>query len=396
MVGAALLGLVAPAAAKVSLYLSSDQTEALYGIKTDGLYYVREGVVNKYAMNFQHQVIPADVDHIDFTWRARPGSSVPYKLTFIHTPGPAMAAPSVNISQTGLVPTYPDKFRLLFPCTGKVAAQVETLLQITLAIRQKAPEVLNFKRRKVCKLAAAPPPGDLPADAEPAAQAPSKSVLLSSVSPSLFITLGAASASVILLVVLLAALYIRRVRKRDSQLGAGASLRSSLQLNTGEEDYMEKVAANTLVSSSDSYDTLASFTQVPVGRSEAPAWASSAYTAPSCQTEYACPLPRPEWRTGAGSRSSLGPAASPLVPPRGPHPGRWPSQERAGQAGARPGARVRPLYSREEPGSYRQYQYTSPGPGEASPYSVSSELYKHVLPQYFQFSRPHSRGSVLV
>ena len=42
--------------AKVSLYLSSDQTEALYGIKTDGLYYVREGVVNKYAMNFQHQV----------------------------------------------------------------------------------------------------------------------------------------------------------------------------------------------------------------------------------------------------------------------------------------------------------------------------------------------------
>ena len=32
-------------------------------------------------------MIPATVDHIDFTWRARPGSSVPYKLTFIHTPG---------------------------------------------------------------------------------------------------------------------------------------------------------------------------------------------------------------------------------------------------------------------------------------------------------------------
>ena len=75
-------------------------------------------------------MIPADVDHIDFTWKARPGSSVPYKLTFIHTPGPAMAAPSVNISQTGLVPTYLDKFRLFFPCTGKVAAQVETLLQV--------------------------------------------------------------------------------------------------------------------------------------------------------------------------------------------------------------------------------------------------------------------------
>ena len=45
------------ASSKVSLYLSSDQTKALYGIDTkDGLYYIREGVVNKYAMNFQHQV----------------------------------------------------------------------------------------------------------------------------------------------------------------------------------------------------------------------------------------------------------------------------------------------------------------------------------------------------
>ena len=34
--------------------------------------------------------------------------------------------------------------------------------------------------------------------------------------------------------------------------------------------------------------------------------------------------------------------------------------------------------------------------GEASPYSVSSELYKHVLPQYFMAGRPSSRGSVLV
>ena len=80
-------------------------------------------------------MIPAEVDHIDFTWRARPGSSVPYKLTFIHTPGPAMAAPSVNISQTGLVPTYQDKFRLHFPCTGRVAAQVETLLQVRPALK---------------------------------------------------------------------------------------------------------------------------------------------------------------------------------------------------------------------------------------------------------------------
>ena len=258
-------------------------------------------------------------------------------------------------------------------------------------------------------------------------QTPSKSVLLASVSPSLFITLGAASASVILLVVLVAALYIRRVRKRDAQLGGGgASLRSSLQLN-GEDDYMEKTSgAHTVVSSSDSYDTLASFTNVPVGRPEAPAWASH-YTTPSLQTEYACPLPKQhDWRTMGDSRSSLGPAASPLVA-RHAHPpshgsihssaipstpsSRFYSSERA-----RGQARVRPVYSRDDGGGgssyrqdnhdhsyhnyhnyYRQYQYTSAAqPGDASPYSVSSELYKHVLPQYFQFSRPTSRGSVLV
>ena len=260
-------------------------------------------------------------------------------------------------------------------------------------------------------------------------ETPSKSVLLASVSPSLFITLGAASASVILLVVLVAALYIRRVRKRDAQLGGGgASLRSSLQLN-GEDDYMEKTSgAHTVVSSSDSYDTLASFTNVPVGRPEAPAW-SSHYTTPSLQTEYACPLPKQhDWRNMGDSRSSLGPAASPLVA-RHAHPpshgsihssaipstpsSRFYSSERA-----RGQARVRPVYSRDDGGGagsyrqdhyyhhnhdhnhhyhYRQYQYTSAAqPGDASPYSVSSELYKHVLPQYFQFSRPTSRGSVLV
>ena len=57
------------------------------------------------------------------------------------------------------------------------------------------------------------------------------------------------------------------------------------------------------------------------------------------------------------------------------------------------------------PPVYPDYEYTAPGGcggGEASPYSVSSELYKHhVLPQqYFPLSggggRPGSRGSVLV
>ncbi len=75
-------------------------------------------------------MIPAEVDHIDFTWRASPHTAVPYKMTFIHTPGPAMDPPTLNVSMAGLVPTYADKFRLYFPCTGKVNAEVDTLLQV--------------------------------------------------------------------------------------------------------------------------------------------------------------------------------------------------------------------------------------------------------------------------
>ena len=81
------------------------------------------------ALNFL-QVIPAEVDHIDFTWEARKGSAVPYKITFMHAPSKAMDNPSVNISTEGIVPTHTDKFRLFFPCTGKVAEQVETLFQV--------------------------------------------------------------------------------------------------------------------------------------------------------------------------------------------------------------------------------------------------------------------------
>jgi len=389
---------------KVSLYLSSDQTESLYGIKTTGLFYIQEGVVNKYAMNFQHQVIPAEVDHIDFTWEAKKGSAVPYKITFMHAPSKAMDNPTVNISTQGLVPTHTDKFRLFFPCTGKVAAEVETLFQISFSIRRKSPEVLNFKRKKVCKISESPL-DELIAD--PITKSvPNKSVLLSGVSPSMFITLGAVSASVILLTVILASLYIRRVRKRDSQLAAGASLRSSLQLNY-EEEYMEKQTANTVVSSSDSYDTLASFTQVPVSRTEATSWAR--FSTPSV-ADYASPLPKQEWRTTDSRSSQQTNTSSPLV-------FRHDSSKPASMASLHTGyvhdsklhgrfhsdltptrtqQRIRPLYPNTEAHPYPQYQYTMAHQGEASPYSVSSELYKHVLPQYFQLGRPTSRGSVLV
>jgi hypothetical protein len=94
-----------------------------------------------------------------------------------------------------------------------------------------------------------------------------QSVLLASVSPTMFVAMGAASASVLLVAVLLAAIYLRRVQKRGGhQLsgggsGGGGSLRSSLHLHS-EAEYTEKLTGNSSFTGCDSYATLASFTKV--------------------------------------------------------------------------------------------------------------------------------------
>jgi hypothetical protein len=95
-------------------------------------------------------------------------------------------------------------------------------------------------------------------------------VLLASVSPTMFVAMGAASASVLLVAVLLAAIYLRRVRKRSSMTNqlSGGSLRSSLHLHS-ELEYTEKLTGgggngggSSSLAGCDSYATLASFTKV--------------------------------------------------------------------------------------------------------------------------------------
>ena len=230
---------------------------------------------------------------------------------------------------------------------------------------------------------------------------PAKSVLLSSVSPSLLVTLGAVSASLILLTVVVAVIYIKRVRKREVLAGlrTGASLRSSLQLSPDDSQYLEKRGGGgggggsgvggshctVTLSSSSSYDTLASFTQLPVVRPDN-SWASG--------NEYASPLTSLSSKpTFSSWRDSLSTTTSPLImrhnsflSPQSSLQSRWAGGE------ATPSRRVRPTAYLAPPAPQHLQQYHYSTPGEASPYSVSSELYKHVLPQYFH----NSRGSVLV
>ena len=138
---------------------------------------------------------------------------------------------------------------------------MDGLFQLSLAMGPGEPEILNFKRRKICK------EKTLPAEeliSDPSSTTTSQSVLLASVSPTMFVAMGAASASVLLMAVLIAAVYLRRLKKRGQQLNNEGSLRSSMHLHS-EVDYMEKPLPNpnlSNLSSSDSYATLASFSPV--------------------------------------------------------------------------------------------------------------------------------------
>ena len=43
--------------ASLDFYMDAEQTERLYGVSTaKGIYYIKDGIVNQYAMTFQDQV----------------------------------------------------------------------------------------------------------------------------------------------------------------------------------------------------------------------------------------------------------------------------------------------------------------------------------------------------
>ena len=57
---AALALLVSVADGSLDFYMDAEQTERLYGVNTaKGIYYIKDGIVNQYAMTFQDQVSEA-------------------------------------------------------------------------------------------------------------------------------------------------------------------------------------------------------------------------------------------------------------------------------------------------------------------------------------------------
>ena len=53
----ALVSVSSVAYGSLDFYMDAEQTERLYGVNTaKGIYYIKDGIVNQYAMTFQDQV----------------------------------------------------------------------------------------------------------------------------------------------------------------------------------------------------------------------------------------------------------------------------------------------------------------------------------------------------
>ncbi|XP_050405969.1 tyrosine-protein kinase RYK [Patella vulgata] len=145
-----LLGCAGFTSSYLNLYMDSIETFRLLGITAE-LYYVRNGIINNYALSF-NLPIPADVEDIYFTWQnLKESPAMFYRMGFTVSNPRAMNQPSANISKDGQVPNNLSVFQVSFPCSGKMSAEVDVTLQMNISIFSASNlTVLDFKRRKMC------------------------------------------------------------------------------------------------------------------------------------------------------------------------------------------------------------------------------------------------------
>ncbi|KAJ8418630.1 hypothetical protein AAFF_G00001290 [Aldrovandia affinis] len=127
----------------VNVFMSEQEVKKLLGPDAE-LYYVRDDVVNYFALSFILPV-PSETNNLHFTWHSK--SKVDYKLGFQVDNPAAMSLPQSSIPTQGEVPR--SRSVDLF-CSGKMDAEVILTLQLNLTIHTNNITVLNFKRSKMC------------------------------------------------------------------------------------------------------------------------------------------------------------------------------------------------------------------------------------------------------
>ncbi|KAL3290181.1 hypothetical protein HHI36_023541 [Cryptolaemus montrouzieri] len=131
----------------LNLYLNLREVQRLLGLEAE-LYYVRDGSVNQYALNFVVPV-PSKIDSLQFTWENLAGYPLPYSID-VTANSAALYPPQLNISATGNVPRSSQIFSISLPCTGLAAAEVMITININISVSHNNLTSLVLKRRKIC------------------------------------------------------------------------------------------------------------------------------------------------------------------------------------------------------------------------------------------------------
>nr|XP_061834362.1 tyrosine-protein kinase RYK isoform X1 [Nerophis lumbriciformis] len=231
----------------VNIYLSVEEVKKLLGLDAE-LYYVRDDVVNHYALSFTLPV-PSETNSLHFTWHSK--SKVDYQLGFLLENPVAMNLPRSNITSQGEVPRVPSVFRVDLFCSGKIDGEAVVTLQLNLSIQANNYTVLNFKRRKMCyKRIDSDPKVPFPFNNHslPTLQQPdSDGVTAPTTSTQVFyISVSVCCIVIFLVAIILAILHLhsmKRVEMEDSVSDSGSSQRLS-QPSTQTTQYLRADTPN--------------------------------------------------------------------------------------------------------------------------------------------------------
>ncbi|XP_077205214.1 tyrosine-protein kinase RYK isoform X1 [Paroedura picta] len=258
--------LAAAAAPGLSVYMSQEEVRRLIGIDAE-LYYVRNDLINHYALSF-NLLVPSETSSLHFSWHAK--AKIEYKLGFQVDNLLAMDTPHVNISLQGEVPRTLSVFRVELSCTGRLDSEVTVLMQLNMTVNaSKNITVLNFKRRKMCykklELEVKPPVSDKNSSkpililytsisVDPVNAAPTTSTRV------FYISVGVCCAVIFLVAIILAVLHLhsmKRIELEDS-ISDSSSSQGLSQPSTQTTQYLRADTPNnaTPITSSSGYPTL--------------------------------------------------------------------------------------------------------------------------------------------
>ncbi|XP_017859266.1 PREDICTED: tyrosine-protein kinase Drl [Drosophila arizonae] len=144
------LALLSGGQTHLNIFLNLHEVLRLIGVSAE-LYYVREGAINDYALNFAVPV-PANISDVTFTWQSLVEHPLPYSINVATSDVGVLPRPLLNISRIGNVPQEPQTWGVSLKCSGTRAAEVTVTISVEVILDRATNNNTNliFKRKKIC------------------------------------------------------------------------------------------------------------------------------------------------------------------------------------------------------------------------------------------------------